>query len=460
MKNQLLFLFCIVTLGLFGQNWLPIDTAKDYNYTLNGEDLIMRTISTTAINDTTFFETILDTCHTCNYFYSIKKPDFLGFYMLNDNDSIFTFVGRETFVLKPLLQPGESWLYNNIDSAKINSVEERLFDGINDSVKVVTINNSDTLILSKSFGIIEFPEKLRSNQHRQIGIEDVYGEQEIDFWDIYNFNVGDIFQYHYSHSHSDGPYDIEYYQITILDKEIGIDYYQYEVNKKSHDVLVGTYSDFNTTLTFNETNNLLYNHTGSWFPEQNNIAPNPSILSKFHQRINQSEIQVKFDAKARVHSNIISNSWDCLSLVNDSLVYSNSSGCEVDIIYVPGLGNTKFYEHSFETSKSLTLTAHNIGNGNVGDFKPTSYYTSTKELMEINEIISFSPNPSNGVLQIELKQNAEVYLQLYNVLGQLILDKSIKHNSTLSIKNISPGVYLIHACTMNNECGVSRLIIK
>jgi hypothetical protein len=193
MKNQLLFLFCIVTLGLFGQNWLPIDTAKDYNYTLNGEDLIMRTISTTAINDTTFFETILDTCHTCNYFYSIKKPDFLGFYMLNDNDSIFTFVGRETFVLKPLLQPGESWLYNNIDSAKINSVEERLFDGINDSVKVVTINNSDTLILSKSFGIIEFPEKLRSNQHRQIGIEDVYGEQEIDFWDIYNFNVGDIF---------------------------------------------------------------------------------------------------------------------------------------------------------------------------------------------------------------------------------------------------------------------------
>jgi len=49
MIRILLFLISLIGLQAKAQNWLPIDTSKDYNFTLDQGNLIKRTISTTQV---------------------------------------------------------------------------------------------------------------------------------------------------------------------------------------------------------------------------------------------------------------------------------------------------------------------------------------------------------------------------------------------------------------------------
>ncbi|MEO6303245.1 MAG: hypothetical protein ABIP51_08730, partial [Bacteroidia bacterium] len=73
---------------------------------------------------------------------------------------------------------------------------------VSDSIKTIVIGLNDTLVLSKSFGIIQFPKPYSLNKYyRLVGIENaatydvnaVYGTKVPNFWDMYNYTIGDMF---------------------------------------------------------------------------------------------------------------------------------------------------------------------------------------------------------------------------------------------------------------------------
>lgn len=460
MTRVLLFLISLFGLHAKAQNWLPIDTAKDYNFTLDQGNLIMRTISTTQSNDTTFFESIVDSS-TANFYYSLQSPDFLGYYMVNDFDSVFTFYGNESFTIKAKASLGETWLFSAQASAEVIALEQRMFDTILDSVKLILINQLDTLILAKNMGIVHFYDPVRNKNYNQIGIEQIYGIQNLSFWDIYNFNVGDVFQYHTGYGHSDGPYLIEYEQRTILEKEIGIDYYQYKIFRQVRDNLAYPFPYFYTdtqTITYFQEEYLLGLNTGSWDSFEHFIyADPPFVITRFYSTDTLNQLVLSFDAQHRISSELINGC--CLYVYQDTLGNASVGGFNLNIQYQSNLGKIFDEAMHFETTYIEKLIGYDKGNGPVGEFKPISFFTTNIELVEINQLLNIYPNPSSGKLQIELK-SSPVQLTIFNTLGKHVLNKQITESTTLYLNEIPAGLYFMEACTLENACGVKKLIFN
>jgi len=381
--------------------------------------------------------------------------------MVNDFDSIFTFFGNENFNIKPKSQIGDSWLYNSIDSAKVIAIELRMFDTILDSVKLILINQFDTLIIAKNMGIVHFYDPLRSKNYNQIGIQNIYGTQNLNFWDIYNFNVGDIFQYQIGHGHSDGPYTAQYEQHTILDKEIGIDYYQYKIYRQVRDNLAFPNPYFYTdtqTITYLHYECLLEVNTGSWASFEHIVETfHPFVITRFYETDTLNQLILSYDANHRISSELINAT--CLNVYQDTLGIEDGNCFWFNIQYQAGLGKIIDKALYFETSFQKKLIGYDKGNGPTGDFQSLSFFTSNREIVGIDQLISISPNPASEKLQIELK-SSPVELTIFNTLGKHVLNKQITESGILFIDEIPPGLYFVEACTTGNACGMQKIIFK
>ncbi|MFT5306731.1 MAG: hypothetical protein ACI89M_002257, partial [Chitinophagales bacterium] len=447
-------------------NWLPIDTAKDYNYTLNGEDLIMRTISTTAINDTTFFETILDTCTNCTpgYQYSTRQADFFGFYLISNFDTSYTYYGEDTFVLKPLKNLGENWMFNSNKVATVVGLEERVFDSQIDSVKLITIGNLDTLILSKSFGIIEFPDLKRDKQYIQLGIDETYGTQNISFEEIYNYEIGDVFQYVESYANPDDNYKW-YFKITILDKQQITNYFIYDIfleerreNGENGNISPYTASSFTTTSITN-TDFLLQLQTGSWASFFNTSSvSDPLLVSSYYYKDSLNMLVKAFDSKFRISSELLA--VDCITLSGDSVGRHDGNCFDHIVEYQVGLGKIRDLLSYFETGHSTILIGYDKGFGVVGKIYEDDFYTSNNDVLDAKELISIYPNPAKEMLYFELTNPSLLSIQILNPLGELVLEKEISENQSISIENFASGLYFVQTCTKENICAINKLIIR
>lgn len=73
------------------------------------------------------------------------------------------------------------------------------------------------------------------------------------------------------------------------------------------------------------------------------------------------------------------------------------------------------------------------------------------------------PNPSNGLLYIEIAENKNVQVQLFDLSGKLILAQNItntaKHQE-IDISNVTNGVYIIHVTNGNESLHGKLVLIK
>ena len=53
------------------------------------------------------------------------------------------------------------------------------------------------------------------------------------------------------------------------------------------------------------------------------------------------------------------------------------------------------------------------------------------------------PNPSNGIVNIELEGNQTFLVQVIDVVGKLISEENINSNTTLNLQDLERGVYFI-----------------
>ena len=75
--------------------------------------------------------------------------------------------------------------------------------------------------------------------------------------------------------------------------------------------------------------------------------------------------------------------------------------------------------------------------------------------------ISVYPNPSNGIFQVDVKNNQNVNITIVNVLGETVLEKKISDTSvTLDLSNAPAGVYFYQAVNKAGTIQSGKLIVQ
>ncbi|MFA5556474.1 MAG: BspA family leucine-rich repeat surface protein [Flavobacteriaceae bacterium] len=84
--------------------------------------------------------------------------------------------------------------------------------------------------------------------------------------------------------------------------------------------------------------------------------------------------------------------------------------------------------------------------------------TSSVSQHNLNNLISVYPNPTNGILHISSKENIIIEeVKIYNLQGRELFG-SVQHLETISIENLSAGIYLMNIKT--NQGVISKKVIK
>lgn len=176
----------------------------------------------------------------------------------------------------------------------------------------------------------------------------------------------------------------------------------------------------------------------------NDTAFNIHILDTLSQHLDPSTLQV------------ISSSHAVATTLYD---YSNTKVVKFDFanIYLPD-SNSREYNKGFVQFK-INVKPNRAPNqvitnraGIYFDINPvilTNYTENTiapvgiKNVSKANDVTMY-PNPVSGVLTIRTANNAYHKAQVYNTLGQMVLEQSISNNTTqMNMQHLMPGIYYI-----------------
>ncbi|OFX42768.1 MAG: hypothetical protein A2046_00610 [Bacteroidetes bacterium GWA2_30_7] len=206
--STLTVLFIVFTNS--AQNWLPLNINKTYHYNCDTTNTVFSLWidSFSIINsDTTYYTNrfILpcDTCNIANYpnlyatrFLLKNQPVFLRREIVKNNYQL-KLLSPDSIVISLNLNVGNNWIFNSILNKSATVYYKGLGQilGIEDSLYCFKIDNSDTIIISKNYGIVQYPCD-SGGYYRLIGIEgtDTVGYHIPDYYEIYDFPNGAIFE--------------------------------------------------------------------------------------------------------------------------------------------------------------------------------------------------------------------------------------------------------------------------
>tara|TARA_B110000908_G_scaffold57698_1_gene70302 strand:- start:20099 stop:20923 length:825 start_codon:yes stop_codon:yes gene_type:complete len=218
MKKLFTLLICLLSIALQAQNWAPIKGQNKYNYSLGESDILSHTIwIDSSANNSSYLNRIIRDIPDEDDYDLGNQTQFLMGEMESLENGIFHFKDSASFVILTQASLNQSWLYDTLNNvgAKVSSLEQNNVLGQNDSTKTIklyTINGSDSIstgdsiVLSKNYGIVQFYSTEQRNYTLK-GIEgqNQIGEQSLNFFDVFNFSVGDVFQYSISHYEVEHP---------------------------------------------------------------------------------------------------------------------------------------------------------------------------------------------------------------------------------------------------------------
>jgi type IX secretion system substrate protein len=75
-----------------------------------------------------------------------------------------------------------------------------------------------------------------------------------------------------------------------------------------------------------------------------------------------------------------------------------------------------------------------------------------------NQEFEIYPNPSNGFFNVKSKDTEQYQIQVFDILGNKLLDQKVKNNSTIDISKAPKGTYIVHALSNNMVLSTQKLI--
>lgn len=123
-------------------------------------------------------------------------------------------------------------------------------------------------------------------------------------------------------------------------------------------------------------------------------------------------------------------------------------------------GDTVSIPVSDDTSYEVVILAY-LGSQEVGD-SDVYFEVGTPLSVAKNEIENFNlyPNPvRNGKFSIYTGENSIKNIELYNVLGNKVLTKSVRNKESIDVSNLNPGLYILKV-EENNKNATSKIIVN
>lgn len=206
MKYQLLLALLLCAGGTNAQNWLPLTPSDRYSFRQSDSMLISNVIQADSqqllpSGDLVFFlNRVVTHCDTC-----ISLPgklanqgQFLQKTATRKPDNRWIFSGKDTFVLFPMAQPGDTWVFDTLQNVNATVQGVFAFDVFDepDSIKTIQLSDGRQIILSKNHGLLRFPDGNEGSAFLLTGIlSRNLGENLPDWKDLYDFNSGDVLEY-------------------------------------------------------------------------------------------------------------------------------------------------------------------------------------------------------------------------------------------------------------------------
>jgi hypothetical protein len=139
-----------------------------------------------------------------------------------------------------------------------------------------------------------------------------------------------------------------------------------------------------------------------------------------------------FDAFATYSSYPLMPASTCDSILNVDI----TTGVDSAFVLPPVISSAETV-----TATSVTLTETSLA------IAPVSYCSSTVDILETKNNpngLFIYPNPASGLLHVQLNDLQTTQIQIINVLGSVVLNKSVRHGeNTIDISELQNGIYFV-----------------
>ena len=437
------------------QNWRPFSVADTLNFRLDTEAVISHTLWIDSVQalpngDSVFylnrvmevvasFRNPASDCLGCQSSAIFEKPQFLGYSMTKTGNDSWRFSGDSTgFVIHSGPGVGNSWLFDSLQGIQVEVsqvFQDSIFSQV-DSIKVLSLSNGDTILLSKQYGILQFPDQDGNYYHLE-GIENRrLGEHIPRFRDFYDFEPGNKFYFDHME-----PGQFGSRQVEILEKMERGDTLQYDIRETGYHLpyVQGppNYFDHTYTWTFiDSADHPLNLYPGQWaWVHKNDFDPfygHPPAISKLEITQTINELTGKR----------LSMLYDPSDTVSTDTVMSLACFEEV---YAPSIGRTAwcFLDANSGYLRSGEMVGYIKGADTVGTIIPLSQLINDVD-PPVDEWVHVWQE-GNRQFRIELKNSKPGHdFQLYDLQGQLhfsaILTQAVER---VDLNGLMQGLYVI-----------------
>ncbi|NOX47883.1 MAG: T9SS type A sorting domain-containing protein [Chlorobi bacterium] len=490
MKKTLTILGLIIAMAIQSQNWSPILPGEKMNYRHSDSAYITNTIwvDSTEISsgDITFYLNVIvkDVPNDPDIVLR-NQPQFLLKTLIKQDNGVFICTDPSDYLLFTLAGLGDIWVFTNNISAEITNIAKEDIFGEQDSVKTINLSDGNEIRLSKNFGILKFPDFQNGGYFELVGIQDTeLGEQVIDFWDIFDYEVGDVFQRFYTESF---PPPISYFdqhilKSTINSKEVFDDHITYG----TFTIEKGFYSWYGTEPTYYSntyTGNATYsvsdyeitNRFQNELIQLNDYYCSPNSNDYIFARISiypdsMDLVNKHWGTFRDVPPNVFylglyyetSPSNDSLKSIYDDCFANGPHGMN----YTESLGITLNYITDSESHNYFYLMGYVKDGDTVGEITPDSVLITNIEKKAIrNPTFSIFPNPAKDWLYVKPKDlgNGISYsIKFRDIFGQLIREKKKIRSSlfAMDISGLKSGVYFYEIEESSGNVQKGKFIVK
>lgn len=456
MRKVIAILLFLISATSFSQNWNVFNKAYRYNYKFDNSALISNVLFVQSYTVLTNSDTIYDINKigiVSGNILTANQPQFLQHSIVKKADGSVMFQSPGSITVLPTCTLNQTWLFDsnlNYSATCVAITTVNIFS-IVDSLRIILVNNTDSVLLSKKFGIIKYPHLYGLNKYyRLVGIENkatydlnpLYGEKVPNAWDFYDYYIG--YQWCYESSFHNGDYGsgqmqgCEQSTQVVKTKSITPTGYIYNIDKTSKssnfDYAYCTYSL--APITFTNTN-LAYDASnfpgGLSSPSLRENKMYPGMVDGSGQ---MQLVKLGTDNVGRVYK------------------YAGKS-CASMGVNMPNQNEPAGYgyisSNTYSATGMLYSLSFGVGKGKLTEnidclcfyrYCATCYGTVGTFEIKKNEVQNLIyPNPANTALNFPI--NSKGLVRVLNSLGVLVKEEFIEYKNTMDISALSNGLYFV-----------------
>lgn len=479
MRHPIQFVLFLWTLDAVAQDWALLNPAYKYNYSNDGTDTISNQIFVTHVDtlgpDSFLYQlnrigVVCDTCPAslggpCDGCYVwVDQPQFLGLNCTRSGNDWF-LNDLDTFLIKSAAGVGTTWIFepnSGVTATVVSNLPGTVF-GQPDTIRRIALTTGDTLVLTRSFGLLNFPRT--GIRYDLLGVQGAdVGVLFPDPLDYFDFQAGDELTYMFIRSYQVTPPGDPWFHLSHPD------YWKVVITGRSDSPGSVTYSTSWARSYTSIPNAYVLNEPiwqmpyAEWLFTTSSIISDHPILGSYPGAVLDTSISWHSDATfsetrylasfettstgrkamlSRVFANVggfAAGGFDLMNEIGDGLYPYNLY--PINVRYEVGLGITRAqYFRVVGDEVRLDLVGAIIS-GDTVIHAPAIVWTVGLEEVA-HSMFTLTPNPSNDSFSLT---SAEVgaTVRLHDIRGRLLRSVRItSERQLIDVADLHIGVYLV-----------------